>query len=79
MNQTPLEKAQAVQAARRAMGILPERLDPLEKAAANPKSKALAIKAKCYDCVGRDADPGWRDRVRGCQIMICPLWNVRMK
>jgi hypothetical protein len=33
-------------------------LDPIQRAAANPTSRALAIAAKCYDCQGCDADPG---------------------
>lgn len=52
-------------------------LDPLEKAKANPRSRSLAIKAKCYDCEGRDSDPCWKWRVGNCQITGCPLWPVR--
>jgi hypothetical protein len=55
-----------------------ERLDPIEKARRNPKSRALAIVAKCWDCVGADADPGTRDRIRTCTSRAtCPLWPLR--
>ncbi len=51
-------------------------LDPIAKAAANPQSRALAIAAKCYDCQGGDADPGWRWRIGNCTAR-CPLVPVR--
>jgi len=54
-----------------------ERLTPLEKAQQNPKSLRLAINAKCYDCGGEDADPGWRGRITECVIPECPLFPVR--
>ncbi len=50
---------------------------PHEEALARPQSKALAIRAKCWDCEGGDADPGWKQRVRGCVVTGCPLWHVR--
>lgn len=77
MGQTPLEKARARQAEMAALGIKPERLSPLEKAAKSPRSAALAIRAKCYDCQGQDCDPGWRDRVANCPITKCPLYPLR--
>ena len=58
-------------------GIEIQRLNPIEKANASLNSKALAIAAKCYDCVGQDGDPNWQKRVRSCQITDCPLWPVR--
>jgi hypothetical protein len=61
----------------RESGVVAERLDPLQKAAANPSSLRRAINGKCYDCVGRDADAGWRKRVAECDLTKCPLWNVR--
>lgn len=54
-----------------------ERLDPIEKARANPRSRSLAIRAKCWDCQGAGQDPGTLVRVRECPITACPLWNVR--
>jgi hypothetical protein len=50
-----------------------ERLNPLERAAKNPRSAKLAIHAKCYDCQGGDADPGIRARIRECSVTRCPL------
>ncbi len=53
------------------------RLDPIQKAAQNPKSLRLAINAKCYDCQGRNHDPGVIDRIRTCEIPACSLYPVR--
>lgn len=50
----------------------PERLDPLERAKANPQSRALAVKAYCYDCCG-----GSSNEVKLCPSTNCPLWNFR--
>jgi hypothetical protein len=54
-----------------------QRLNPLEKAGKNPKSLRLAVNAKCYECEGEDADPGWRGRIKECIIPDCPLRPVR--
>lgn len=53
------------------------RLDPIAKAKSKPTSLKFAIRAMCYDCEGRDADRGWRKRVRECSIDECPLHHVR--
>jgi hypothetical protein len=53
------------------------RPNPLDEALAKPKSRVLAIRAKCWDCEGRGADPGWQRRVRECVVESCPLWHVR--
>jgi hypothetical protein len=74
---TPLERAHAAMRARREAGEVIARRDPLEKAAAKPTSLRLAITAKCFDCQGRDCDPGWRDRIRTCSVAKCPLHPVR--
>lgn len=58
-------------------GKTPVRLDPIQKAAADPKSKTKAIAGKCYDCEGRDSDPHWRWRVGNCGVKGCALWPVR--
>ena len=34
-----------------------QRLTPLEKVKAKPKSLRLAVNAKCYECEGEDFDP----------------------
>lgn len=44
------------------------RQNPLDKARAKPGSIRLAVNAKCYDCQGRDADPGVTERIRTCEI-----------
>lgn len=72
-----LEAARVKAAEMKAAGIEPERLDPLERARRKPGSLRLAINAKCYDCGGRDADPGWRERIRTCVIPSCSLYPVR--
>lgn len=54
-----------------------ERLSPIEKAQRAPKSLRAAITAKCWDCVGQDADPHPRWRIANCECETCPLWNVR--
>lgn len=68
-----LEKAHETMRARREAGETIERLDPLEKARRNPGSKALAIRAKCFDCMGGDSEPGVRKKVRDCSVTRCPL------
>lgn len=75
--QTPLERAHAAMRARREAGETITRRNPLEKAAGKPTSLRLAVSAKCFDCVGRECDPGWRDRIRTCTVARCPLHPVR--
>lgn len=77
MSTEGLQKAHQIREAQRLLGIVPEKLDPLQKAAKNPTSRSLAIRAKCYDCVGQNVDPGWHRRVRECEITSCPLWPFR--
>lgn len=38
---------------------------------------AKAVKRICFECVGGDADPGPRLRVRDCRCSDCPLHPVR--
>jgi len=52
-------------------------LNPLEKAIANPKSKSLAIKAKCFDCMGKGYDKGWKLAIKHCNCLDCPLHPFR--
>jgi hypothetical protein len=52
-------------------------MNPLQEAQAEPRRFALAVRAKCWDCEGRGADPGWQDRVRTCQITDCGLYHLR--
>ena len=67
------QKAEAMREA----GIQIQRLDPIERARLNPQSKALAIKAKCWDCVGAGADANPRQAIRECVVQSCPLHPVR--
>lgn len=53
------------------------RKDPLERAAEQPTSLRAAVTAKCFDCVGGDADPCWQWRVGNCACPSCPLYPVR--
>ena len=72
-----LDKAREVRLERSAAGIKIEVLDPIEKARQNPHSLRRAINGKCYDCIGRNADPNWRKSIRECIVVDCSLWNVR--
>jgi hypothetical protein len=72
-----LQRAKARRAELRAAGVSLAPVDPLTKARANPTSLRLAINAKCYDCGGQDADPGWHDRIRHCAVPGCSLYPVR--
>ena len=69
--------AAALKAWRESGGHTGPRLNPIQRAAANPTSLRLAIRAKCYDCVGQDADPNWQRRVGTCGCTSCPLHAVR--
>lgn len=74
---TGLEAARAAAAARKEAGIKIVVLNPIERLAKKPDSLRLAINAMCYDCQGRNCDPGVIDRIRHCAISDCPLFNVR--
>ena len=50
----------------------PQKMDPIEKAAANPKSLRAAINAKCYDCSCYQ-----RKEVTFCTVKKCPLYRLR--
>lgn len=77
MSQTAIERAQEALRAKREAGESVERLDPIQKAAKKPTSLRLAITGKCWSCVGGDADPKPRDRIRNCTCYTCPLYPVR--
>ena len=74
---TALQKAQQAIAAKLAAGEKIVKKNPIEKSRDNPRSLRLAINAKCYDCIGQDADPNWRNSIRECTCYDCPLYNVR--
>ena len=50
---------------------------PFEKLSERPNSLRLAIDAMCWDCQGRDADPGVKWRIGNCVSLKCPLYAVR--
>jgi hypothetical protein len=77
MSNAGIEAARKRQAEMKALGIPIVRKNPIGKSNDAPKSLRLAINANCYTCVGEDHDPGWKDRVRYCEITICPLHKVR--
>jgi hypothetical protein len=56
---------------------LPARKDPIERSKEKPDSLRLAITAKCYECVGMDGDPNYRETIRTCTSKSCPLLPVR--
>jgi len=72
-----LEAAHAALAARKESGEKVIVLSPTEKLKINPSSLRLAINAMCYDCQGKNHDPGVIGRIRYCEISNCPLFNVR--
>ena len=61
--------------ARKAEG-LPVTRTPLERLAETP-TRGNAIKAMCYDCQGRDADPAVKWRIGNCTCVECPLYQFR--
>lgn len=75
---TPLENAQVKLKEMRDAGWSPIHLDPVQQANASPNSLKKAIKAYCWVCVGADADPGAKQRVRDCSVgPKCPLFPHR--
>lgn len=52
-------------------------INPILKSKLNPKSKVMAIAAKCCDCVGTSANPGWMTEIRQCPVTECPLYQFR--
>ena len=49
-----------------------KRLNPIEKAKANPNSRRDAMNAKCFDCVCDKYT-----EVTLCPSKDCPLWPLR--
>lgn len=73
-----MQKGQEKMRELRASGWKPVVLNPVERAKANPNSLKAAIKAACWVCVGTDADPGAKFRVRDCAVgEKCPLYPHR--
>lgn len=76
-NRANLVLARTRAAELRAQGQVPERLDLLERARRSPKSLTLAVNARCWECIGCDADPDPRGNIRECKATDCPLLPVR--
>lgn len=73
-----LAKGQQKMKEMREAGWKPVHRNPVEQALDNPNSAKAAIKAMCWTCVGRDADPGAKFRVRDCAVgPNCPLFPLR--
>lgn len=62
--------------AKRAAGEI-EYVDPIERSARNPQSLSLAIKAMCWECVGRNADGDAKRQIGNCTYPGCSLWGLR--
>ena len=74
---TPLEKAHARMRELREAGVVPERLNPIERARRSPTSLRLAVTAKCFECLGGDDAKNIRREIRECTAIRCPLYPVR--
>ena len=72
-----IERAQARMREMREAGIVPVRLNPIERAAQNPSSLRLAITAKCCECLGGEDARNIRREIRECTSRKCPLYPVR--
>ena len=77
MSNKGLEAARQSLARQHKAGIKQVRRTPVEKLKLNPRSLRLAVNAMCWECQGRDEDPGVIGRIRNCYITDCPLFNVR--
>lgn len=88
----PLEIARQKRQEMKEAGIETERLDPIQKAAKNPKSLRALVNANCWVCVGgsvavmKDGEfAGWTKgdggaigRIRNCSsVNTCQLWPAR--
>jgi len=66
---------------REAGKMAPQEHNLIKKALADPKSRAKAINAKCFECYGGTArclpDPGWKDLIRTCPATDCPIHRFR--
>jgi hypothetical protein len=70
----PLEMARLARQKKVEDGTPLTRMNPVEKALANPNSKALAIRAMCYQCVGGERAV---DTIRNCTTQACALYPHR--
>lgn len=54
-----------------------ENLNPLEKLQRKPTSRAFAINAMCYQCMGEGSDSGWKWAIGNCSVKSCALFDLR--
>lgn len=72
---TPLQKAHLARQKKIEDGTFEVvRMNPIERAKANPNSKVAAIKAMCYSCVGGERAV---DSIRHCTTHFCALYPHR--
>lgn len=77
-HQRPYRTQEQRKADQAAVAALPKTLNNIiDGARSRPRSRASAIRAKCYDCVGRNDDPNPRRTVRECTVTGCPLIHCR--
>lgn len=51
--------------------------DPVAKARANPKSRAMAVRAYCWTCMGGGRQPNVQSAISACSVTSCALHHVR--
>ena len=73
MGEISAERQAKMQAARAEA----ERLDPVERSRRNPKSKAMAIKAMCWQCMGGGGNPATPWLIGNCEVTGCALYPHR--
>lgn len=52
------------------------RASPVVRAILQPRPSSM-VRSNCWTCVGGDADPGGRARVRDCTVWRCAFWKTR--
>ena len=70
-DKSAFNKGQAEYQAKRKAGLI-KVLNPIEKAAENPRSMRYAINAKCFDCTCFQ-----KREITLCEMTDCPLWQLR--
>jgi len=71
---------EAVKKAKEEGTYIPPERNPLLQAKDKPSSKVAAIKAKCAECMGcteEHIESGWRNMIRDCTSVACPLHSHR--
>lgn len=69
----PKKLIDMAESSKSAEAMAKQAMSPKERADANPKSRSLAIAAKCWDCAGFN-----KEEVRRCPMEgRCALWPHR--